>query len=226
MGFHNQSANNADEIVNKLYNKISANTTTPATYYEKLEAAAATHMNQHIQQLAQVRKQNNHMQNVLQNITSQVTDLQNQLNRAPQTTQKHPGYQHQVYPAFTPTPAPYQKPPPAPYHHPPPSPYQLNNQDPYQQQHQYQSQNNHQYQPYQIPQRNERNGRQGGRKNRGGRGGQQQPRGERYCWTHGFCTYNSSEFRQPTINHQYTATTKNTMNRNPYGCYWIPKSGT
>ena len=32
MGFHNQSANNADEIVNKLYNKISADTTAPATY--------------------------------------------------------------------------------------------------------------------------------------------------------------------------------------------------
>ena len=34
MGFHNQSANNADEIVNKLYDKISAGTTAPATYYK------------------------------------------------------------------------------------------------------------------------------------------------------------------------------------------------
>ena len=31
MGFHNQSANSADKIVNKLYYKISADTTTPAT---------------------------------------------------------------------------------------------------------------------------------------------------------------------------------------------------
>ena len=45
MGFHNQSANSADEIVNKLYDKISAYTTAPATYYEKLEAASATQMN-------------------------------------------------------------------------------------------------------------------------------------------------------------------------------------
>ena len=34
MGFHNQSANSTDEIVNKLYNKISADTTAPATYYK------------------------------------------------------------------------------------------------------------------------------------------------------------------------------------------------
>ena len=53
MGFHNQSANSADEIVNKLYDKISVDTTAPATYYEKSEAAAATQMNQHMQQLAQ-----------------------------------------------------------------------------------------------------------------------------------------------------------------------------
>ena len=53
MGFHNQSANSADEILNKLYNKISADTTAPATYNEKSEAAAATQMNQHMQQLAQ-----------------------------------------------------------------------------------------------------------------------------------------------------------------------------
>ena len=53
MGFHNQSANSADEIVNKLYNKISANTTAPATYYEKSESTAATQTNQHMQQLSQ-----------------------------------------------------------------------------------------------------------------------------------------------------------------------------
>ena len=45
MGFHNQSANSADEIVNKLYDKISSYPTAPATYYEKLEAASATQMN-------------------------------------------------------------------------------------------------------------------------------------------------------------------------------------
>ena len=61
MGFHNQNANNADKIVNKLYDKISANTTAPATYYEKSEAAAATQMNQHMQQLAQATQQNTHM---------------------------------------------------------------------------------------------------------------------------------------------------------------------
>ena len=33
MGFHNQSANKVDKIVNKLYDKISADTTAPATYY-------------------------------------------------------------------------------------------------------------------------------------------------------------------------------------------------
>ena len=115
MGFHNQSANNAEEIVNKLYDKISSNTTAPATYYEKSEAAAATQMNQHMQQIAQATQQNTHMQNVLKNLTSQVTYLQNQLNSAPQPTQQDPVYQHQAYPAFTPTPAPYQKPPPAPY---------------------------------------------------------------------------------------------------------------
>ena len=32
MGFQNQNYNNADEIVNKLYDKISADTTSPATY--------------------------------------------------------------------------------------------------------------------------------------------------------------------------------------------------
>ena len=32
MDFHNQSTNSADEIVNKLYDKISANTTAPTTY--------------------------------------------------------------------------------------------------------------------------------------------------------------------------------------------------
>ena len=35
MGFHNQSANSADEIVNKLYDKISADTTAHPTYYKK-----------------------------------------------------------------------------------------------------------------------------------------------------------------------------------------------
>ena len=34
-GFHNQSANSADEIVNKLYDKISSDSTAPATYYKK-----------------------------------------------------------------------------------------------------------------------------------------------------------------------------------------------
>ena len=62
MGFHNQSANNGDEIVNKLYDKISADTTAPATYYKNSEAAAATQMNQHMQQLAQAIQQNTHMQ--------------------------------------------------------------------------------------------------------------------------------------------------------------------
>ena len=33
MGFHNQNANNADEILNKLHDKISADTTAPATVY-------------------------------------------------------------------------------------------------------------------------------------------------------------------------------------------------
>ena len=42
MGLHNQNTNNAGKIVNKLYNKISADTTTPATYYKKSEYAAAT----------------------------------------------------------------------------------------------------------------------------------------------------------------------------------------
>ena len=46
MGFHNQSANSADKIVNKLYDKISADTTAPATYYEKSEVAASSN-NQH-----------------------------------------------------------------------------------------------------------------------------------------------------------------------------------
>ena len=32
MGFHNQSANNAEEIGNKLYDNISADTTAPTTY--------------------------------------------------------------------------------------------------------------------------------------------------------------------------------------------------
>ena len=53
MVFHKQSANSTDEIVNKLYNKISADTTAPGTYYKKSEAAAATQMNQHMQQLSQ-----------------------------------------------------------------------------------------------------------------------------------------------------------------------------
>ena len=70
MGFHNQSANSADKIANKLYDKISANTTAPATYYKKSEAVAATQMNQHMQQIAQATQQNIHMQNVLQNLTS------------------------------------------------------------------------------------------------------------------------------------------------------------
>ena len=56
MGFQNQSANSADDIVNKLYNKISANTTAPDTYYKKSEAAAATQITQHMQQLAQATK--------------------------------------------------------------------------------------------------------------------------------------------------------------------------
>ena len=77
MGFQNQSANSADEIINKLYDKISADTTAAATYYEKSEAAAATQINQHMQQLAQAAQQNTHMQNVLQNLTSQVINLQN-----------------------------------------------------------------------------------------------------------------------------------------------------
>ena len=34
MGFHNQDANSADEIINKLYEKISDDTTAPATYYK------------------------------------------------------------------------------------------------------------------------------------------------------------------------------------------------
>ena len=34
MGFHNQEANSADEIVNKLYKKISADTTASAAYYK------------------------------------------------------------------------------------------------------------------------------------------------------------------------------------------------
>ena len=80
-------------------------------------------MNQHMQQLAQTTQQNTQMQNVLQNLTSQVANLQNQLNNAPQSIQQPPIYQHQAYPAFTPASAPYQ--------HPPPSPYQTNNQDTY-----------------------------------------------------------------------------------------------
>ena len=66
MGFHNQYANSADKIVNKLYENISADTTAPAAYYEKSEVAAATHMNQHMQQIAQATQQNTHTQNVLQ----------------------------------------------------------------------------------------------------------------------------------------------------------------
>ena len=93
---------------------------------QKSEAAAATQMNQHMQQLAQATQQNTHMQNMLQNLTSQVTNLQNQLNNTPQSTQQHLGYQHQAYPAFTPAPATYQQPPSIPY--------QPNNQAPYQQQ--------------------------------------------------------------------------------------------
>ena len=65
MGFHNQSANSADEIVNKLYDKISLDTTAPSNYYIKSEAAAATQMNQHMQQLAQATQKNTYMQNVL-----------------------------------------------------------------------------------------------------------------------------------------------------------------
>ena len=53
IGFHNQSANSADEILNKLYDKISADTNAHATYYQKSEAAATTQMNQHMQQLSQ-----------------------------------------------------------------------------------------------------------------------------------------------------------------------------
>ena len=53
MCFHNHSANSADEILNKLYDKISDDTTAPANYYEKPEAAAATQMKQHMQQLSQ-----------------------------------------------------------------------------------------------------------------------------------------------------------------------------
>ena len=97
-GFHNQSTNNADKILNKLYDKISAGTTKPATYYKKSEAEAANQMNQHMQQLAQETQQNTHMQNVLQNLNSQVTNLKNQLNSAPHSNQQHPGYQHQAYP--------------------------------------------------------------------------------------------------------------------------------
>ena len=52
------------------------------------------------------------MQNVLQNLTSQVANLQNQLNNAPQPIQQPPVYQHQAYSAFTPAPDPYQQPPP------------------------------------------------------------------------------------------------------------------
>ena len=115
MGFHNQIANKADKIANKLYDKISADTTAPATYYKKSEATAATQINKHMQQIAQATQQNTHTQNVLQNLTSQVTNLQNQLNSAPQPTQQHPGYQHQAYPALTPTNAPYQQPPLANY---------------------------------------------------------------------------------------------------------------
>ena len=107
MGFHNQSVDSAEEIINKLYDKISADTTAPATYYEKSEVTAATQMNQHMQQLAQETQQNTHMQHVLQKLTSQVSNFQNQLNNAPQPIQQHPGYQHQAYLAFTPAPTPY-----------------------------------------------------------------------------------------------------------------------
>ena len=75
MSFHNQNANNVDKIVNKLYDKISADTTAPSTYYEKSEASAATQMNQQMQQLSQATQQNTHMQQVFQNLTSQVTNL-------------------------------------------------------------------------------------------------------------------------------------------------------
>ena len=75
MGLHNQSANSTDEIVKKLYDRISADTTAPATYYEKSKAAAATQMNQHMQKLAQTTHQKSPMKNVLQNLTSQVTNL-------------------------------------------------------------------------------------------------------------------------------------------------------
>ena len=75
MGLHNQSANSAEEIVNKLYDKISADTTAPATYYEDSEAASATQMNQQMQQLTQATQHNTHMQKVLKNLTSQVTNL-------------------------------------------------------------------------------------------------------------------------------------------------------
>ena len=75
MGFHNQNANNADEIIKKLYIKISADTTAPATYYEKSKAAAGTQMNQHMQQLAQGTQHNTHMQQVLQKLTSHLNNL-------------------------------------------------------------------------------------------------------------------------------------------------------
>ena len=216
MGFHNQYANSADAIVNKLYEKISVDTSAPAAYYDKSESAAATHMNQHTQQLAQATQQNTHMQNVLQNLTSQVANLQNQLNNAPQPIQQTPVYQHQAYPFLTHAPATYHKPPPAPY--------QTNNQAPYHQQAPYQPQNqNQQYQPYHKPQWNDCNGRRGEIGIRGGRRGHQQPREKRYCWTHGFCTHNISECRQPTMNQQYTATTTNTMDENTSGCYWVAK---
>ena len=53
MRYHNQSANSADEIVNKIYKNISADTTAPVTYYKKSEAAAANQLNQPMQQLSQ-----------------------------------------------------------------------------------------------------------------------------------------------------------------------------
>ena len=124
IGLHNQSANSVDKIINKIYDKIAADTTVPATYYEKSEAAVATQMNQHMQKLAQETQQNNHMKNMLQNLTTQVTNLQNQLNNAPHPTQQHPGYKHQAYSEFTPALVPFQQPTP--------SPYQPNNQAPYQ----------------------------------------------------------------------------------------------
>ena len=96
MGFHNQISNSTDEIINKLYDKISADTTAPATYYEKSEVTAATQMNQQMQQLAHKTQQNNRMLNLLQNLTSQVTNLQNQLNNTPKSIQQHPVYQHQA----------------------------------------------------------------------------------------------------------------------------------